>query len=55
MSGIFEKEKIEITRREFDSLIDAKSKLMAIEAVVSTSAYPDKQVAKILGIELEDE
>jgi len=48
---MFEKEMISISKKEYDCLIEKKAKLMAIEAVVRTSKYPDEQIAAILGIE----
>lgn len=48
-------EKITMSKREYDNLIENKVKLLAIEAVVRTQAYPDKQVAEILGIELGED
>lgn len=52
---MFEKEMIEIRKKEYDSLIEQKAKLMAIRAIVKTQSYPDKQLAEILEIEMDDE
>lgn len=52
---MFEKEMITIRKQEYESLIEQKAKLMAIKAIVKTQSYPDKQIAEILEIEMDEE
>lgn len=52
---MFEKEMITISKNEFNNLVEQKAKIMAIKAVIKTQSYPDKQIATILEIDVENE
>ena len=55
VSQMFEKEMITISKNEFNNLVEQKAKIMAIKAVIKTQTYPDKQIAEILEIDVEEE
>ena len=55
VSQMFEKEMITISKNEFNNLVEQKAKIMAIKAVIKTQSYPDKQIATILEIDVENE